>query len=381
VFKNIQQSGDKVYLTTMNTQIKNSTTLLAASCCVFLLWTCSKADIGPEPSPNPVFMVDYQIDSATYSLTAGLQTTYMFTRAELGQDNIWELSGSFADATCPDADCPGSLTFYWRNNDTGNDFDSTWAIGSFPIYYSTPGLPTFQTNLTLDQGSSTPAEVIWTINDSVLLMGKEQVYGNDGSTIRISTEVLDSSGYRFRSSQSFLPAENTFCTRSALRAELDSSMLNLRVTPLGTGSFTFLWNSGETTQSIRVPFNPVDTYSVTVTNTAGGCTAMAAFDQLPAFFSVIESGFVNAAAVRVIPGGPIIEWIDPQGDAWRSDRIAQQPFPVNFFQILELEDYLENENGLPTRKLRVAWSCRVYNEAGASRGMSGEGVIGMGWPK
>lgn len=77
-------------------------------------------------------MVAYEIDSATYSLTAGLQTTYMFTRAELGQDEVWELSGSFADAACSGCRLPGSLTFYWRNNDTGNDFDSTWYTESFP---------------------------------------------------------------------------------------------------------------------------------------------------------------------------------------------------------------------------------------------------------
>lgn len=348
-------------------------------CFTLGLWAC-KEDLGsPEPSPDPVFMVGYQIDGATYSQTAGLQTTYLFTRAELGQDNVWNLSGSFADATCPDADCPGSLTFYWRNNAAGNDFDSTWAIGSFPMYYGTPGLPAFKTNLSLDQGSGTPTEVIWTINDSSILVGKEQMYLNDGSTIRISTEVLDASGYRFLNSQSFLPAENTFCTRCTLRAELDTNLLNLRVIPLGPGTYTYKWYTGEITESVWVPFDPDETYSVTITNTSSGCTTTAAFDHLPASFPVIESGFVNAAAIRIIPGGPIIEWIDTQGIAWRSDRVGQQPFPANFFQILELEDYLDNENGLPTKKLRIAWKCLLHNEAGESRAVSGEGVIGVGW--
>jgi len=328
-------------------------------------------------------MVEYQIDSATYSLTAGLQTTYMFTRAELGQDEIWELSGSFADATCPDADCPGSLTFYWRNNDTGNDFDSTWYTGEFPMYFKASDLISFQTHLGLEFNVENPTEVSWFINDSLYSSGKELTYLSNGEPFQVSVEILDSTGYVTKSSQLFLPEENMFCTRCIISAQVDTAF-NLFVLPLSPGAHTFKWHTGDTTQFITVPLDPAETYSVTVTNTAGGCTASTSLSQLPTSFFLIRSANVEAVAMPFNPslaGGPIVEWIDPQGIAWSSDRIAQQPFPANFFQILELEDYLENENGLSTRKLRVAWRCRVYNEAGASRTMSGEGVIGMGWPK
>ena len=357
---------------------------LAILLCLTLgLWTCKK-DLGtPEPSPDPVFTVGYQIDGVSYSLTAGLQTTYLFTKAELGQDNVWQLSGSFADAACPAANCPGSLRFYWRNNAKGSDFDSTLAIGNFPLFHSDSTVFTFQTTLSLNEGSGTPTEVVWKIGDSLILVGKEQKYLSNGAPFQISTEVFDLSGYRVRSSQLFVPGENMFCTRCTLDAKLDT-LLTLSAAPLAPGAHTFKWNSGETKETIRVPFIPDETYSVTITNVDAGCTSMISLDHLPDTFLEIHSGFANAVAVPLtaaLPGGPIIEWIDGQGTVWRSDRVGQQPFPANYFQIMEIDDYLKNENGLPTKKLRIAWNCMLYNEAGESQKMSGEGVIALGWPE
>lgn len=352
-------------------------------CFTLGLWTCKK-DLGsPEPSPDPVFMVGYQIDGTSYSLTAGLQTTYLFTRAELGQDNVWQLSGSFADAGCPEADCPGSLSFYWRNNSTGNNFDSTWTTREFPFYFPDPGVFTYENNLSLNTGSGVPAEIIWTINDSLILLGKEQTYLNDGAPVRIVTEVIDTSGYRVRSEQFFLPGENSFCARCSLNVDIDS-MVTLDVIPLGPGNYTFKWKSGDTTKTIQAPYVSNETYAVTVTNTTSGCTATIAIDHLPSAFGTIKSGHPDAVSTPIdgqFAGGPIIEWIDPQGVVWRSDRAGQQPFPANHFQIIEIEDYLNNENGLPTKKLRVAWNGVLYNEKGEARKMSGEGVVAMGWPE
>lgn len=343
-------------------------------------WTCAKLDnTGPEPSPDPVFMVGFRVDGAQYSLTAGLQETYMFTRAEQGDDEVWRFSGSFADAGCPALDCPGTLTFIWRNFAPGNNFDSTWATGTFPLYH--PAGSPYQTDLTLLPGTGTFTEVVWNIGDTLQLTGAQQSFLSDGDQVQISTQALFQDGHFSQSSQWYYPVESRFCTRCSLLARQDSTLfLTLTAIPLEPGPHTFLWHTGETTSTILANYDPLQTYAVTITPAGGGCTASAALGGLPSKFSTINSALAAANSRLTAPApGPVIEWIDPQGNAWRSDRFGPQAFPANFFEVLEVADYLKNENGLPTKKLRVAWNCRVYNESGDSKEISGEGMIGLGW--
>lgn len=346
----------------------------------FVQWTCLKEGLNPGPSNDPVFMVDFRVDGTAYSLTAGLQTTYMFTRAERGNDEVWQFSGSFADAGCPSLDCPGTLTFIWRNFAPGNNFDSTWVTGNLPLYF--PGNPVFETDLTLYPGGGGFPEVFWLINDSLQLSGQEQTFQSSGDFVRIGAEAYYADGHFSQSSQQYLPVENLFCARGILRAERDitSPVLTLTAIPLQPGLHTFQWHTGETTPSVQLDYDSLLTYAVTITPAGGGCSASAALGLLPSGFSVIYSDTINATTRPVAAGpGPIVQWIDPQGNAWRSDRLGPQAFPAYFFQVLEIDDYLKNENGLPTKKLRVAWNCRVYNESGDSKEISGEGVIGLGW--
>ncbi|MFN0213742.1 MAG: hypothetical protein ACKVT2_05750 [Saprospiraceae bacterium] len=84
---------------------------------VALFWSaCSTSEPIDAGFDTPVFSISMEIDSNTNtSLTAGKNSVYHFTRVDQGADSILVMSGAFADASCPEGNCPGSVKFVFRN--------------------------------------------------------------------------------------------------------------------------------------------------------------------------------------------------------------------------------------------------------------------------
>ena len=108
---------------------------------------CTKSELPTGVSNNPVFRVQYTVDTPQ-TLIAGIGDTYLFTRAERFADEVLVLSGAFADAKCPAGDCAESLRFEFRSYDTVSTatigelfFESkNWAFKSpfdAPPYFNT----------------------------------------------------------------------------------------------------------------------------------------------------------------------------------------------------------------------------------------------------
>lgn len=89
---------------------------------ITVIWSaCSKPDAPDSGFNTPVFSAAFEdstFDTTSFAVTAGLNGYYLFTRIEPDSDGptpVLVMSGAFADASCPDGNCPGSLKFEFRN--------------------------------------------------------------------------------------------------------------------------------------------------------------------------------------------------------------------------------------------------------------------------
>ncbi|MEZ4942035.1 MAG: hypothetical protein R3D58_14245 [Saprospiraceae bacterium] len=349
-----------------------------------LLFSACKKDLPPPVTEDPVFKVDYILDNQPATRTAGLNNVYLFTNSEKGADEVWQFTGSFAPASCPAADCPGTLTFILRNYTQEPVFDSTWNTGVFPMYQ--PGnfdSTVFRAVLDYNYTAMLTPEVSWLINNQAGLDGTPVAYETTDFMLDVGHSAQFPDGLAVQSRQLLYTAENLFCLRSAIRADLDSSgLVTFSALPEPvSGNYTYAWSTGDTLSSFQTDWLPGETYTVTVSEQGGGCTASVSLGNLPDTANTYHSGLVTADVVPLTlkTVGPIFERIDDQGLRWRSDGGAQ-PFPAYFFELLEVLDYDKNENGLPTKKLRIRWKCRLYNDAGDWLPFEGSGVVAVGWP-
>ena len=354
---------------------------------VLLSWAqaCNK-DVGTSIDEDPVFSIDFLLNSSASQLTAGLDGIYLFTDAFRGPDEVWQCWGSFAQASCLSADCPGAIRFTWRNNTVGDDFSTTWATGEYPFYRlgSNPDSTVYKTSFTYNYDTTFIPEVIWVIDDQLTFDGPNVSYDATGSQIDVRLSAHYPLDYHVAINQPFNTVTNSFCINGGLTAEMDqdSFFINFTAQADPPGAYNYLWNTGDTTATMQTDWSPDQTYSVTITDPNSNCYSMVSISNLPDTFLVFNSGQISGFAIPVSLspfGGPIIDWIGPQEVRWSSE-LGLQPYPDNYFQVEEVEDYERNENNLPTKLMRVNWKCRLYNEAGEFIPMEGSGVIAVGWP-
>ncbi|TNE64833.1 MAG: hypothetical protein EP344_03405 [Bacteroidetes bacterium] len=343
---------------------------------------------APEPvTEDPVFSISYVLNGQTGQITAGLDGVYLFTRAEKDLDSVWQCSGSFADVGCLSANCPGSFRFTWRSTQPADNFDATWQTGIFPYYRlgANPDSQEYQVNLNFVPNNDQTPAMVWTLNGQYVFDGPELVHTTTDTTLVVHVEADYPQGYTIEEEHIFLMPENRFCLQGAMEVAIDpsgGSMLNFSATAEPPGNHTYFWSTGDTTDTIQALWVPDAEYTVTISDPGSTCASLVTVRGLPDSFDVIRSGLVQGDALLLQPfpkDGPVIEWIGPQEESWRSDW-GDQPFPAFFFEVLEVSDYDRNENGLPTKRLRVRWRCRLYNMTGESIPFEGEGVIAVAWP-
>ncbi len=349
----------------------------------WLLFTfaCKKADLPNDIQENPIFHAAFQFGGQPDTLTAGLHGIYLFTGSYRDDHQPFNLTGSFAPADCPAADCPGTFTVRLR---TRAILDSTFADGDYGYYWvNSPDSTIYQMDLQAVPGFAGPYECVWTLRDSLHYSGPMLTYfTQQASLFRVRQEVSRSDGFLSTIERQISPQGVDACPNVNITTLQVPGDTFFRLHAVITPAFdpVIAWSTGSNEPLIAVMPAPGESYSVTVTNPGNSCTATASL-RLPdwagnkqtANFTVdvypTDLHFQNLA---------VIEWIDGQGIRW-SSQLGPQANDAQF-QVLDATPYEKNERGEPTRKLRIRFDCRLYNDGGAWQTMSGETVVAVGWP-
>lgn len=367
-------------------QIKYCGLLLVA-----LLWSaCQQADIPPNGSEDPVFTAQFQVGGQEKTLTAGLEEVYLFTAFEADALDVLVCTGTFALSDCPQADCPGSLTFAFRNDKTGSNVapDTLFALGS-RSYYS-QNLPvtdsiwrvTFSTSDTLDYQLFQ-----WNIDNNPMENGKKIVREYASNTAHFANlKAFRSGALGSLTSLSVAPEgfPNSYPRVGiSVQDSAQGGPFILTAHTFGTAVQSTSWSTGDSTTSI-MESQLAASYTVKVENIAGD-TAFAALLAINPINLISKTADINYVVESITPqGDPVqleavaIRWIDVNGVIWKSDGMVQDSDA--FFQVLESEAYDRNENGQKTRKMRVAFSCKLYNDAGASLPCVGNVILAVAYP-
>ena len=347
---------------------------------------CSKGDIPPDVVEDPVFMVAYQDTGGdTASLTAGIDSVYLFTNHSTTNQQI-VCTGAFADAGCPDSDCPGSLRFEFSTPFTDAfDADSVFHNGSFNYVNLDSGSTdfvyrgTFQVDNTFGFN-----DFSWRIDD--VDVGSGEILEYDFPDISVTPFVeltsLRSSGLRSIITRKVSALGSNLPVELSLRIELDTAAFYKVVAEINPPSFDSLLFNGQPAQD-TAQYSDVLPNFYTAQILQGTDVASASLEGLNSDELPVRTPNFNLTIESVpIPGPPgevANQWVDPQGNTWRSDR-TNQDLSFAYFIVEESEDYEENERGQKTRKMRVSFNCRLFNTTGESGVFNGSGVIAVAYP-
>jgi len=361
--------------------MKNITAWLVIALC----WTaCKKAEPLPPPvSEDPVFMVTYSPDSVVnQTVTAGQNSVYLFTDFE--EDDFILCTGSFSKEDCPDGNCPGSLTFIFKSLKT-DDFqpDNVFHLGSLVFENVLGGSPdtTFLTTFSVLPNSGYNS-FSWNIDSASAGTGasiQQEFQDDNPKIVRLTaqkTTGLTSTIFRtvsLTNPGASFPSVN-------IEATGDSASYQLAAVITGPQPASLFWNTGDTSEMFFTDFLS-SSYSIIVGDSFGNFTQARLQQLSPNDLPVQTAGFTYSVQPIVVQGPLgeiIIEWVDAQGRIWRSDRVQQPVGAV--FEVLESDDYEQNERGQNTRKMKVLFDCILFDEQGNSLPFSGTGVIAVAHP-
>lgn len=351
-----------------------------------LLWAaCQKAELPPPSFDDPVFSIEFSAAPLpSQSVVAGENEVYLFTRHITdGQETV--STGAFSQSDCPDADCPGSLTFEFRSELSGVfDADAVFHLGNFTFVSSdtSGGTTLYRTNFFADSTVGYDS-FSWKINDQSVGAGTSIAINFSDNTPRlVELEAQKTSGLKStvrRIASLTNPGGSTFPV-VGIAIEQDSSFGYQLIAETSGAPYDFLfWNTGDTTDFLYT--DVLDTlYSVTIF--ADSIESSAVFIGLSAADVPLRSADFSYTVEPIFIPAPVgevsIQWVDDAGTVWRSDR-GPQSANVRF-TVSQSEAYRENENGQKTRKMQVAFECLLFDDAGQGRPFTGTGTIAVAHP-
>ncbi|MCB9306858.1 MAG: hypothetical protein H6565_09695 [Lewinellaceae bacterium] len=342
---------------------------------------CKKGVLPPPAESDPVFSVDFALDTLNRHLTAGVGDIYHFTRLEKGADDVFTSYNAFTDVDCPDGDCPGSLRFEFRSLFAT---DTTFGGGFYPYTRLNPtGGNGFAIHFSLED---TEKYAVWTLNyGSEVLLENSDITEVDFITTNpepqsVFLSAVNDAGNLSLYQRTIDPDDSIgYPAVKVLAVPEQGDFFSLYAQATGGPGFEYFWSNGQS-DSVITTDTVAGSYQVTVTNFMNR-TASAGFEALLGNDTLTTPGFsytVQPVSNPLQLGTIAIQWVDTQGRIWRSD-LQDQPDDA-VFQVLAAEPYGPNENGVDNRKLRIAFSCRMFDDTGNFFMLTGSGFTAMAVP-
>jgi PKD repeat protein len=361
--------------------------------CITLFWgACKKKDYsGNSPAPNYTFQFQGTINGNPLSLQAGVNNNYLFAWYNLDGNGVYNFTGELRDRNCT-SNCSNALKIIVNDYRPFSTLPTTIDSSLTPAYYSyaTPaGTPSaYVMNFTSTLNNGTPQSWLWNFGDggTASIASPTHKYMHPG--IYPTTLSVTSTTSCFSSITNSLIAGEV---GNAFESQFSVSTAGNTVTFIpgsdGVAPYTYSWNFGDATTSAAS--NPVHTYtntgvfqvSLTKTDATGysdtyymhvtiNPTTVCQADMYMTGISGIANPMNLACAV--------IEWRDANDTLWTSQNNNQTATKC-FFRILSVENYLNNSNGQPTKKVHIQISCTLYNGS-SSVPFAGDAVFALGYP-
>lgn len=355
------------------------------------LFSCKKKEEPIVTNDPPVFSFQGKINGTMKNLYSGTNDYFMYSSYGVDANGVREFVGELKPYSCA-SNCANSLKVILKDyrllNLTPTVIDSSLRT-KFYNYCTPVGTPNSYSVTFVPQFiGGTPQVYNWTFHDgNSALANPTKIYSEPGKynvCLNINSTTSCSSGLCnfLKIGQTGNNVESGFI--SSIPA---GNVLSFTAQPvLGTPPYSYNWNFGDATSSTVA--NPTHTYStngvylvsLTVTdsknNTAtfqnnvntvspGSCMTK---------FTFVKSAILNTNNLANV----IVEWTDQNGTLYTSNNHLQPS--TSGFKITSVEEYLVNENGLKTKKIKAGFNCTLFNGSNSILLEEGELVFAVAYP-
>ena len=373
---------------------------------VLVFSSCKEVDLMPPEVEDPVFSVAATLDGLPLNWQAGEEDFFMFTDFSKDEFDVYSMRGRLAkDVNCT-SECEESLSFSIRSSyatPSANDFniDQAMQVGSFDYMelqdstsvggyrYLLQGI--FEDTIFGNQAAS----YLWEISDGGSYFETDSMpnpmfeySGNADLDVKLTTTTPN--GCASSIEQKLYLGQPNNCELNIEVSFIDSNEISFFTyfqTPSNNDSI--LWNNSLTDTFIIAPNLPFN----------GPLTLLAANDfceidmeicldyDAPQQGNLIGIGIpkINYQVEEITNvideqfSSILIEYQDEAGMTYTSEAAENNN---NTFTISKIEDFEDNQNGEPTKKVTIDFqNCMLKNEAtGLTKMISGSGVIAVAFP-
>lgn len=363
---------------------------------VFICSVGCKKDFPVASVETPVFYFNAVVNGTNVDIKAGVNDYYMYSSFFHDTNDVYNFFAELKQNNC--TNCYNKIKFQINDDTVSPSTGNSQANTSLSTNYYSIQLDSAQT------GTSTEYDVFFSDSDSLNTTVDSWDFG-DGtfetgtfSTTHTYTHpgiyntcltISDNNGSSCTSSicnQIKIAVPETACEVSIVDSIVSGNIISFTAAGNGTPS-TYLWDFGDGTTSNLNPvlhtFSTVGVYKVCLqTIDFNGCTANACKNIstsgfvgcLADFnFSVLSTQHQNPFSLSNV----IITWTDNSGLVYTSNTIAQPS--DSYFQIVSVENYLNNENNQLTKKLHVKLKCKLFNGSSPIQIDNGDAVIAVSY--
>lgn len=345
---------------------------------IILIPGCKKKTLPPDQINDPVFFMDMGINGVHKTFTAGLNSYYMFSDYEMDSSGLYFFSGKFKRQDCNDCDeeltiiitddtvrSPSGVSVDIRNSVLVGPYQYAMnrinqGNGQFVRFWSQMkggGPFTFNWNFGDESGSSFPNPIHYFSTKGPypfpVTLNTEDQFGCKG----LAYNLID-----LRMALNNCRADFTYqhIAPNQLRVDADSVTLP---------GIQYFWDNpdsvivtGGRSAILTFPANGVQMVCLRVTD--GDCIETRCKNiPIPANLTDCVTNFnyeILNDLNQLIFSKAIVEWKDINGKLYSSNAVVEQP-QSSYFEILEISDYDNNENGDATVKLKISMNCVLYN--------------------
>jgi PKD repeat protein len=363
---------------------------------ILFIGGCKKdyPDDDPTDTDKPVFYFSGNVNYVPVKIEAGVNDYYMYSFYKKDSNNVYNFFGQLKQINC--INCVNQIKFqindYTTSSSVNTDIKKSFTENYYPFLKNSPqdGTPNnFLVNFRPQHsGNNTAINYMWDLGDGTKSNSDfiTHTYSYPGYyDVNCTVNFLNSctSIYSTKLAVGMPDSAQSFITIDTISGNFIS------LTGRGNGNTTgYLWDFGDgsTNSTVKVvshTYSQPGVYKVVLQTTDSllgsasvsknivtenylGCAADFAYEKQPLY---------NAFAFSNI----MITWTDNLGVEYTSKKVNQ---PLgSYFKIVSIEDYSDNENKEPTKKLHIQFSCVLSDGTYKVKIHNGDAVIAVSYKK
>jgi hypothetical protein len=362
-------------------------------CITLSIVSCKKKDYPPSTTEGePVFYCNMMVNGSPVELKAGINNYLMQASFIQDTNNVYRFMGELKSVGC--TNCPNSLQIGINDAKVsalngGIIIDSALMLKNYTYFGSNyPMLSVVQFQSTFNK---TVASYLWDFGDGVIsnLASPTHTYTQQKKyTVSLTVNSTNNCVSTISNTENLSNANKFFRATITTTNTGVKSVAFSATTFQGIAPLNYWWNFGDGSPLVNAA-TPSHTYAIT-----GGYPVSLKIvdvnnDTTYANYNLITQNDVSSCAsnykinavttlTNTLGLSTInISWTDANGIVYHSKNGVQPN--TSYFKITSIDAYDRNENNELIKKIRVQFSCKVYNGSSAIVLNNADAVIGVAY--